>query len=168
MRELENSFSFSGDAGGTPATRAPVARRVLGVAHTGRMPVPQRGGIRRRGFTLIEVLATVAFIAIVLPVAMQGISLSVRTAGNARKQAEAAILAQSKLDETLAALAVDATTTGTVEEDGIYHVQTTVTPGVDPANLGLTLDELTVMVSWPDRDTERQVRLSTWNYRAAQ
>src|SRR4051812_32907857 len=114
MRYLERSLSVERDGGGTPPRRGRVrGSTVLGrvtsfrVAHTGRMPVP------RRGFTLVEVLATVAFIAIVLPVAMQGISLSVRTAGNARKQAEAAILAQSKLDETLAALAVDATVTGT-------------------------------------------------------
>jgi len=52
-----------------------------------------------RGFTLVEVLATLALAAIVLPPVVHGILLCLSMAGHARDQARAASLAQSKLDE---------------------------------------------------------------------
>ena len=55
----------------------------------------------RRGFTLPEVLATMVIVAIILPVAMRGISLSMQAAGNARHKLEAGELAQNKLGELL-------------------------------------------------------------------
>lgn len=53
----------------------------------------------RRGFTLIEVLATLVLVALVLPVVMQGISLATGLAGLSRQRTEACLLAQSKLNE---------------------------------------------------------------------
>ena len=49
----------------------------------------------RRGFTLVEILATLALVAIILPVAMSGISLALRVADESRRQTEATALAQS-------------------------------------------------------------------------
>src|SRR5688572_32500658 len=54
---------------------------------------------KSRGFTLAEVLVTLLFLAIVLPVAMRGVSLSMAAASNARHMREATSLAQSKLAE---------------------------------------------------------------------
>src|SRR5947209_4673020 len=71
--------------------------------------MPDRSASRRRalcrrggGFTLIEVLAALMLVAIVLPVAMRGVSVATAAASAARHRNEAAALAQSKLDELLA------------------------------------------------------------------
>lgn len=53
----------------------------------------------RRGFTLVEVLAALTLTALVLPVAMRGVSLALKCAGQAKRQAEAAVLAEAKLAE---------------------------------------------------------------------
>ena len=53
---------------------------------------------RQAAFTLVEVLATLALIAIVLPVAMNGISLATAAAGVAKQQMEAASLAEMYSD----------------------------------------------------------------------
>ncbi|HEY3320913.1 MAG TPA: type II secretion system protein [Planctomycetota bacterium] len=55
----------------------------------------------KRGFTLMEVLAAIVLMAIVFPVAMHAISLSTSLANNARRKAEAAVLARSKLNELI-------------------------------------------------------------------
>ncbi len=51
------------------------------------------------GFTLIEVLATIALMAIVLPVAMNGVSVCLSAASTARHRTEAGALGQAKLSE---------------------------------------------------------------------
>jgi prepilin-type N-terminal cleavage/methylation domain-containing protein len=55
-----------------------------------------------RGFTLVEVLASLTVVLIALPVAMEAITLSTATATRARRQLEAANLAASKLAELVA------------------------------------------------------------------
>ncbi|WP_261362025.1 type II secretion system protein [Humisphaera borealis] len=52
---------------------------------------------RNRGFTLVEVLATILMLAIIVPVAMQAVSLATGISGAARHRAEAAALAESQL-----------------------------------------------------------------------
>jgi prepilin-type N-terminal cleavage/methylation domain-containing protein len=52
-----------------------------------------------RGFTFIELLATVVLIGLIMPVAMRSIGLCTRMAGQSRKQVEAASLAKMKLTE---------------------------------------------------------------------
>ncbi|HEV8377776.1 MAG TPA: type II secretion system protein, partial [Tepidisphaeraceae bacterium] len=56
----------------------------------------------RRGFTLLEVLATLILIGIILPAVMGGISLATAAAGEAKHKVEAVSLAQTKLSELLA------------------------------------------------------------------
>lgn len=53
----------------------------------------------KNGFTLVEILATFVLIAIILPVAMEGISLSTRMASESRRKIEAGTLAEKKLTE---------------------------------------------------------------------
>jgi prepilin-type N-terminal cleavage/methylation domain-containing protein len=55
----------------------------------------------RRAFTLIEVLATIALLGIVLPVAMQGVSIATGIASTARHRSEASALAESKMNELI-------------------------------------------------------------------
>jgi hypothetical protein len=38
---------------------------------------------------------------------------------------------------------------------------------VDPVSLGLSMNELTVQVSWGEHGTQERVRLSTWVYGGA-
>jgi prepilin-type N-terminal cleavage/methylation domain-containing protein len=52
-----------------------------------------------RGFTLVEILATFVLMAIILPVAMSGISMAAKLASQAKHRVEAASLAQQKLNE---------------------------------------------------------------------
>src|SRR5256885_14718355 len=54
-----------------------------------------------RGFTLIEVLATLVLLAIVLPVSMRGVSVALSLAEKARHTSEAASLADAKLNELI-------------------------------------------------------------------
>ena len=59
---------------------------------------------RRRcveGFTLAEVLAALMFMAIVIPVAMQGLSIASRAGAVAERKREAARVAERVLNETL-------------------------------------------------------------------
>ena len=65
-----------------------------------RMPIAECR--RRAGFTLVEVLASLAVVLIALPVAMEAISLTTATATRARRQLEAGNLAASKLAELVA------------------------------------------------------------------
>ncbi len=57
---------------------------------------------RTRGFTFVELLATVVLLGIVMPVAMRTIGLCTRLAGQSRQRMEAASLASIKLTELIA------------------------------------------------------------------
>ena len=46
---------------------------------------------RQPGFTLIEVLVTLLLLAVVLPVVMSGVSLSLRAAEDSRSKAQASL-----------------------------------------------------------------------------
>jgi prepilin-type N-terminal cleavage/methylation domain-containing protein len=68
---------------------------------TGKTQSRQRtaGG---RGFTFVEILATIALIAIVFPSVMSGISLCLFAGDAAKQQAQASSLAHGKLMELVA------------------------------------------------------------------
>lgn len=53
------------------------------------------------GFTLLEILATFVLVAIIIPVAMEGISISTKMAGSSKHRIEAGVLAEKKLTEIL-------------------------------------------------------------------
>jgi prepilin-type N-terminal cleavage/methylation domain-containing protein len=55
----------------------------------------------RNGFTLVEVLAALLFMAIVVPVAMEGLHIASRAGAVAQRKGEAARIAQSVLNESL-------------------------------------------------------------------
>lgn len=118
-----------------------------------------RGSSRRRGLTLVEVLATIVMMAIVLPAAMQGISLCTATSVVARQRSEATALAEAKVAELIA--------TGDWQYGALsgefgeawpeYQWSGSATSWLfDPA-----MTELSVRVSWTSRLQEREVVLTT-------
>ena len=118
---------------------------------------------RRRGITLIEVLATIVLMGVVLPAAMHGISVCLQAASISRQRSEAAGLAEAKLNELIA--------TGDWEfgmmsgEFGEawpeYHWSGTTTEFSDP-----TLRQLSVRVFWLNRGQQRDVILTTLVYQS--
>ena len=63
-----------------------------------RSPVADRGCA---GFTLAEVLAALLFMAIVIPVAVQGLQIASRAGSVSERKAQGARLAESKLNELI-------------------------------------------------------------------
>ncbi len=97
-------------------------------------------------------------VAIVLPVAMQGISLALRLSGDARQRSEAATLARGKLDELIATadwqsgpFAGDFSPNQTQ-----YQWTATVQPWIDG-----TMTEVDLKVSWTARSQQKSVTVST-------
>lgn len=116
---------------------------------------------RHRGVTLAEVLATVAIMAVVIPVAMQGISVATGLAGLTRQRAEATALAQSKLNELVvlgewqtANLSGDF---GDAWPDYRWKADVSNWEEAD-------MEQLDVVVSWTSRRGPRQIVLSTLVY----
>ena len=122
--------------------------------HTPRRPR------RRRGLSLVEVLATLVLVGIVLPAAMKGVTLSLRAASLARHQQEASLLAESRLNDVLAL--GDSSAWGSSGEFEPEWSEYTWESQVMAADFGLS--EVTVTVSWMERGQERSVSLSTLVY----
>ena len=112
-------------------------------------------------FTIVEVLATLTLATIVLPPAVNGILLCMATAGHARRQVQAASLAQSKMAEIVTAGEFDeAEMTGDFGEELPEYTWTAeAADWEDPR-----LTQLDVSVTWTRRGQERQVSLSTLVY----
>jgi len=105
----------------------------------------------RTGFTLIECLATMLLMAIVLPVAVQGINTTLHSADSTRNRTEAAGLAQSKLSELIVGGSAVWSAGGLSGDFGAdwpgFKWNATVTPWVnDTQNVGL--QQLDVNVTW--------------------
>jgi prepilin-type N-terminal cleavage/methylation domain-containing protein len=115
---------------------------------------------RQSGFTLMEVLATLVLVGIVLPVAMQGISLSLNAASNARRTAEAASLAQGKLNEIIASQQWQ--NAGLRGDFGPDHAEYHWSAEVVNRETGLS--EIDLHVSWTGRGSERMLTTSTLIY----
>lgn len=121
------------------------------------------GGLRerRKAFTLIEVLAALTLTAIILPVAMRGISLATATAGEAKRRMEAASLAEGKLAELLV--------TGDWRRAGLSGDFGEDRPGYGWEAEVADYDEpevrqLTVSVNWTARSRKRELSLTTLVY----
>jgi len=116
---------------------------------------------RRAAFTLVEVLAALMLAAIVLPVAMRGISLATAAAGQAKRQMEAVSLAEATLAELLATGEwQSANLSGDFgEEWPDYRWAADVTDWE-----GTVLRQLAVRVEWTARERLRVVTLTTLVY----
>jgi len=111
-----------------------------------------------RGFTLIEALAAVVFVAIVLPVVMHGFQLATSLGEAAKRRAEAATFAHSIMSE----LAITrAWQTGTLsgdfgEDHPEYRWQADLVPWDDS-----TMLEMDVHVFWNSAGNEQRITVST-------
>jgi prepilin-type N-terminal cleavage/methylation domain-containing protein len=128
-------------------------------------PHPRRRGTRRAAFTLVEVLATLALIGIVIPVALRGVTLSLNAASHAKHQAEAATLAESKLSELVAQGDWSfGNNSGDFGNDWPNYHWACETTNPDP-NVNVT--EVSVTVTWTERGKERTATVATFVYAGA-
>lgn len=133
---------------------------------------PVRHARGRSGFTLIEVLAAMLLIALVLPAVMRAVSVSTLAASTARNRTEAAVLAESKLQEIISTgVYQTGTMSGDFSADGApgYQWSAQLVPwnqaGVNPQDFNpQTLSELDLKVSWNARVGQNSVTVSTLVY----
>jgi prepilin-type N-terminal cleavage/methylation domain-containing protein len=128
--------------------------------------------IRRRGFTLVEVLVAGALLAIVLPAVMGGIVSASNAASAARHRDNAAGLAQAKLAEIIA--------TGQIQNGVLagdfgadwpdYHWEAKLQPLQDnsySSSTGATVQEIDLQVLWQGRGRPDSLTVSTLVYQRA-
>jgi prepilin-type N-terminal cleavage/methylation domain-containing protein len=118
---------------------------------------------KRRGFTLIEVLATLVLLGIVVPVAMRGVSIALAAATTARRTAEAATLADAKLNELIADGSWQ--TSGTTGNFAPDHPEYTWT--CENVSRDYGTNEVVLHVKWMQRGAEKVVSISTLVYQSA-
>ena len=111
------------------------------------------------GFTLAEVLAALLFMAIVIPVAVQGLHVASRAGSMSERKAVAARLAENKLNELVVTRQwQSAAQKGTIQE-GLqdYSWQLQTEPWAEDGAMRLVTVHVTVSVQGQDYD----VRVST-------
>jgi prepilin-type N-terminal cleavage/methylation domain-containing protein len=150
--------------GGMPGT--PLAGHVLSPSQQTCPRRRQRGHATRirhgrRAFTLVEILATLVLAAIILPVAMSGISLALSVADESRWQTEGAALAQNKMAEIMAcSLWSNSSLSGDFSPDQPEYRWAALVHDWQ----GTRIRQLDVEVSWNSRGQDRHVVLSTLVY----
>lgn len=111
-----------------------------------------------RGFTLAEVLAALVLLAVVVPVALEGVSVASRAGVTGQRQAAAARVAERVLGEFVSTGRTETgAESGTAREDGVaYTWRLERTPwAADP------LEEVTVRVSYDVQGQSRSLAMST-------
>ena len=123
-------------------------------------PLPLFRNRNRRGMSLLEALATLVLVAVLVPAAMQAVTISLRAAQQARQQQEASLLAESRLNEVIAARdATGFTGSGSFSpESPDYRWELQSAPG----DFGMT--EVWITVTWQQRGQERSLTLTTYVY----
>ncbi len=114
-----------------------------------------------RGFTFLELLATMVLISVLLPVVMQTISLCTQLAGQSRRQIEAVCLAKTKLTELTATQDwQNGNSRGDFGTDWPgYEWTTTIANWTDAS-----VRQLDLTVTWHSVGRQRQLTLSTLVY----
>lgn len=111
-----------------------------------------------RGFTLAEVLAALVLLAIVVPVALEAVSVASRAGTVGQRQAAAARVAERVLGEYVSTGRTETgSDQGTAREDGVpYAWRLERSPwAADP------LEEVTVLVTFDVQGQSRSLSLST-------
>jgi type II secretory pathway pseudopilin PulG len=112
----------------------------------------------RAGFTLAEVLAALLFMAIVIPVAVQGLRVASLSGQVGQRKAEAARIAERVLNELVVTRQWQSTTqNGIVYEEPVEYRWSM---RLEPWNHNI-LRLLTVQVTYPVQGQEYDVSLST-------
>jgi type II secretory pathway pseudopilin PulG len=113
-------------------------------------------------FTLAEVLAALLFMAIVVPVALQGMHVASLAGAVAQRKGEAGRVAQRVLTEAILTTNWSQTAQGDTAYEGLRQFRWTLRN--DPWNMDLNqnvIRQLTVEVFFMAQDREYSVRLST-------
>lgn len=133
----------------------------MNCARTNRLPrcaSRVAGRASSGGFTLVEVLAALLFMAIVIPVAVEGLRIASRAGLVAERKAVAARIADRLLNELLVTGQWQSgLSSGTLREGPNEYRWDLV---VDPWELGV-LQLLTLQVTYLVQNQEYEVRLST-------
>ena len=118
-----------------------------------RSPGSDRG---RAGFTLAEVLAALLFMAIVIPVAVQGLHVASRAGTVAERKATGARLAENKLNELIVTGQWQSSAQQGTVQDGYstYSWQMQTEPWVEDATMRLVTVHVTVPVQGQDYDVQ--------------
>ncbi len=115
----------------------------------------------RAGFTLVEVLASLALVAVIVPAAMAGVTLAMGLGETARQRTEAATLARGKLAELTATGQWQ--TAGTrgdfAEQWAAYSWEMETGDWEEPE-----VRQVTLTVRWTTRGRERELTLATIAY----
>jgi prepilin-type N-terminal cleavage/methylation domain-containing protein len=119
---------------------------------------------RRRGLTLIEVLATIVMMAIVLPASMQGISMCMSASIAARQRSEAAALAEAKLAQLIAVGDWQYGNTSGDFGDAWPEYRWSAASADWTGDATANMTELSIRVYWTSRQQERDVVLTTLLY----
>jgi len=112
----------------------------------------------RAGFTLAEVLAALMFMAIVIPVAMQGLHIASRAGAVAERKREAARVAERLLNENVALTnSIPGAQSGVVQELDRQYRWTLRSERWTES----TMELLSVEVTFPVQGQDYSVQLST-------
>jgi type II secretory pathway pseudopilin PulG len=115
-----------------------------------------------KAFTLAEVLASLVFLAILIPVALEGLNVASRAGEAAARKSEAALAAESILNATVVTTNWNQTVQSGVVKQGLREFRYTLRNepwNQDPA--ANTMRQLTAEVSYSVQGIPHSVRLST-------
>jgi len=115
-------------------------------------------GPDRRGFTLVEVLASLLLMAIIVPVAMQGMSVASRAGLVSQRKAAAMRVAERVMDEMIATNQLTQNSTNGSQTDGDTTYAWTMTTEPWTAD---TMTQLTVHVTFTVQGHDYDVAAST-------
>ena len=122
-------------------------------------PVTRSADRACAGFTLAEVLAAMLFLAIVIPVAMQGLQIASRAGVISERKALAARLAESKLNELVVTRQWESSAQkGTIYEGLKSYAWELLS---EPWSEDGTMRLLTVQVTVPVQGQDYDVQIST-------
>lgn len=107
---------------------------------------------------MVEVLASLMLVAIVLPVAMRGVTQSAQSSSLAADRIEATMLAERQMQQLLASQTYDLGSDEAEFDDfPRYHWKS----GVNDWGDGAALRQVSLTVQWTSAGRERQLTLNT-------
>ena len=121
-----------------------------------RLSAPRRAN--RRGFTLVEVLAALAFMSIVIPVAVEGLRLASAAGQLGERRTVAALVAERVLNEVLLSETGKASTQSGVIREGVHDYRWSTRWETWPEG---AMSQLTVEVLFRLQGRDYDVELTT-------
>jgi len=119
---------------------------------------PGRAESRRAGFTLIEVLAALVFMAIVLPVAVEGLRIASLAGQVGQRKDGAARVAERVLNELIVSGQLRGSQQSGIMQEGVREYQWTVYTETWPED---SMSLVTVQVLFQVQGRDYDVQLST-------